>query len=161
MEKIKILFVCLGNICRSPSAEAVMKEVVKSSGLSDQFMIDSAGTSGWHSGEKADSRMRKHAQKRDYDLTSLSRPVKTTDFDEFDYIVGMDDDNIFNLEQMTKLPEHQMKIIKMTDYCQNHDASSVPDPYYGGDAGFELVLDILEDSCNGLLKHIIETHDLL
>lgn len=161
MDKIKILFVCLGNICRSPSAEAVMKGIVDNSEHSNQFFIDSAGTSGWHSGEKADARMRAHASKRGYDLTSLSRAVKSDDFDVFDFIVGMDNDNVFNLEQMTTHPEHQMKIIKMTDYCQIHNENSVPDPYYGGDDGFELVLNILEDACSGLLKHIEKTHNLL
>ena len=161
MDKVKILFVCLGNICRSPSAEAVMKGIVKDSGVSHQFYIDSAGTSGWHSGEKADARMRMHASKRNIDLTSLSRSVKSSDFDNFDYIIGMDDENVFNLEQMTTHPEHQMKITKMTDYCNGHDEQSVPDPYYGGDAGFELVLDILEDACKGLLTHIKKTPELL
>lgn len=157
MDKIRILFVCLGNICRSPAAEAVMKKRVKEAGLEDRFFIDSAGTSGWHRGSLADGRMRAAASLRNYELTSRSRPVAPEkDFEEFDYIIGMDDDNIFNLEQMTLRPDHQSKISKMTNYCEIHDVSSVPDPYYNN--GFELVLNILEDACTGLLKSIITHH---
>lgn len=159
MDKIKILFVCLGNICRSPAAEAVMKKRVKDAGLEDRFFIDSAGTSGWHKDAMADSRMMAAAKSRNYELTSRSRPVyPKVDFNDFDYIIGMDNENIFNLEQMTQIPGHQSKISKMTHYCKNHKADSVPDPYYGNGNGFDLVLDILEDACDGLLKEIIKTH---
>jgi len=153
--KHKILFVCLGNICRSPSAEAVMKKLVMKKGQENSFYIDSAGTAAYHEGQRADSRMRRFGSKRGYNLTSISRPVDPdSDFEEFDFIIGMDDDNAWDLKRMCPKEEYLPKITKMTDFRQKISNSYVPDPYYGGDKGFDLVLDILEDSCNGLLKHI-------
>lgn len=158
MDKTKILFVCLGNICRSPSAEAVMKALVNKKGISEQFEIDSAGITGYHAGEPADQRMQRHAINRNIKLTSISRQVKSTeDFEYFDYIIGMDDQNMDDLLSLSP-SDKTIKISKMTDYCTQHQNTSVPDPYYGGAAGFELVLDILEDACVGLLKHI-ESND--
>lgn len=155
MEKKKLLFVCMGNICRSPSAEAVMKKVVKDQGLEDLFEIDSAGTIGYHVGEPADSRMQRHASHRGIKLTSISRKVNPMhDFEYFDYVIGMDDSNISDLYDMSTSDEARKKIYKMTDFCETKNADSVPDPYYGGAQGFELVLDLLDDACNGLLKHI-------
>ena len=154
MDKVKILFVCLGNICRSPSAEAIMKAIVEKKGLNDYFEIDSAGILAYHKGEKADARMRKHASRRGYSLTSLSRPVKSDDFHYFDMIIGMDDRNVKELNQLAPDEQSQKKIYKMTDFAQHITVSVVPDPYYGGDAGFELVLDILEDTCEGLIKQL-------
>ena len=155
MEKKKILFVCLGNICRSPSAEAVFKGIIKNNGLANQFEVDSAGTSGWHAGESADQRMQSHAVKRGYNLTSLSRKFNPhTDFDHFDMIIGMDDSNIQNLKRMARNGQDLKKIYKMTDFSRKFDYDEVPDPYYGGSSGFELVLDLLEDSCEGLLQKI-------
>ena len=155
MNKTKILFVCLGNICRSPSAEAVMKAMIEKKGLNDYFEIDSAGTLAYHRGEKADYRMRQHASKRGYNLTSLSRPVNSeNDFNYFDMIIGMDDRNIRDLNQLAPNEQSRKKIHKMTDFAQNATMSVVPDPYYGGDAGFELVLDILEDACEGLIDSL-------
>ena len=155
MDKTKVLFVCLGNICRSPSAEAVMKALVEKKGLADKFEIDSAGTAGYHSGEPADQRMQRHAVNRNYNLTSISRKVNArVDFDYFDYIVAMDDQNVEDLEMMAQNDVQRAKISKMTDYCRTYTHTSVPDPYYGGAAGFELVLDLLEDACEGLIEHI-------
>ncbi|MFV0267599.1 MAG: low molecular weight protein-tyrosine-phosphatase [Draconibacterium sp.] len=155
MEKKKILFVCLGNICRSPSAEAVFNGVIKKEGVSADFIVDSAGTSGWHAGEPADRRMQSHAIKRGFNLTSLSRKFDPkTDFDYFDMIIGMDDSNIENLKRMANGTADLGKIYKMTDFSQVFDYNEVPDPYYGGADGFELVLDLLEDSCEGLLDKI-------
>ena len=150
--KHKILFVCLGNICRSPAAEAVMKKLIEERGLSANFEIDSAGILSVHQGEKADSRMRQHAARRRYDVTSISRPVKTDDFDRFDLIIGMDDSNIDDLNDRALTAEHKSKIRQMTEYTQKYNHTHIPDPYYGGAAGFELVLDLLEDACNGLLE---------
>ena len=157
MDKIKVLFVCLGNICRSPSAEAIFIKMLEDNGLKSQFIVDSAGTSGWHNGDKADARMRKHAIKRGYDLVSLSRKFYAdSDFNSFDIIIGMDDDNVANLKAVASTPEESLKIHKMTDYCKEYaNYNEVPDPYYDGNAGFELVLDILEDSCKVLLKELI------
>ncbi len=149
---VKLLFVCLGNICRSPSAEAVMKAIVVERGIS-HIEIDSAGTYGGHAGEPADARMMSHASKRGYDLTSRSRQVRDSDFSEFDYIVGMDDSNIRALKKLGK--EYHHKIYKMTDFCSTSLAKEVPDPYYGGSQGFEKVLDILEDASLGLLDKIL------
>lgn len=154
--KKSLLFVCLGNICRSPSAEAVMKDLVSKQGLEDDFFIDSAGTSGWHNGDGADPRMKSHAIRRGIDLTSISRKFyPDSDFEEFDMIIGMDDQNIRDLNAMSSSKEERSKIYKMTDFCRRFDyMDAVPDPYYGGDQGFELVLDILEDACEGLLEEI-------
>ncbi len=155
MEKKKVLFVCLGNICRSPSAEAVFTGLVKKAGLEDAFEIDSAGTGSWHEGEPADGRMQSHAIKRSYDLTSISRPFNIDyDFDHFDIILGMDDENVRTLKSRARNSEDKAKIFKMTDFRKNWDYTEVPDPYYGGEAGFELVLDLLEDSCEGLLEKL-------
>jgi len=154
MEKKKILFVCLGNICRSPSAEAVFNGVIRKEGLANQFEVDSAGTSGWHAGEPADQRMQSHAIKRGYNLTSISRKFILSDFDYFDLIVAMDDSNLENLKRMARNQKDQSKLCKMTDFSREFDYDEVPDPYYGGSAGFELVLDLLEDSCEGLLEKL-------
>lgn len=156
MDKIRVLFVCLGNICRSPSAEAIFIKMLADKGLTNQFRVDSAGTSGWHNGDKADSRMQKHALKRGYDLISLSRKFYAdSDFNSFDIIVGMDDENIANLKAVATTEEENLKICKMTDYCSKYASyNEVPDPYYDGDASFELVLDILEDACEGLLVNL-------
>ena len=155
MEKKKILFVCLGNICRSPSAEAVFKGLVENRGLAQEFEVDSAGTSGWHAGEPADRRMQSHAVKRAYDLTSISRKFEPEfDFDHFDMIVAMDDSNLHNLKRMARNANDLQKLYKMTDFGQKYNYSEVPDPYYGGAEGFELVLDLLEEASEGLLKKI-------
>lgn len=157
MDKTKILFVCLGNICRSPSAEAVFTGIVNQNGLKKKFEIDSAGTSGWHAGEPADRRMQSHAVKRGYNLTSISRQFDpNTDFDYFDLIIGMDDSNIADLKRMARNEDDLQKIHLMTDFAKEWNYNEVPDPYYGGEEGFELVLDLLEDSCQGLLEKTIK-----
>nr|WP_320119661.1 low molecular weight protein-tyrosine-phosphatase [uncultured Marinifilum sp.] len=152
----KLLFVCLGNICRSPSAEAVMNAFIKKNMLDHNIKCDSAGTAAWHTGEKADARMRAHAAKRSYELTSIARKFDAEiDFKKFDLIIGMDQQNITDLESLAKNENELNKIKSMTDYCSRFSKhNSVPDPYYGGSDGFELVLDILEDACEGLLKEI-------
>ncbi len=155
MEKKKILFVCLGNICRSPSAEAVMNAKILEYGLQDKYVVDSAGIKGYHEGEPADSRMKMHALRRNYYLTSISRPVRPDkDFDNFDFIIGMDDQNIIDLKRLAGSKTNIKKISRMTDYCEKFVHDAVPDPYYGGASGFELVLDLLEDACEGLIKQL-------
>jgi len=160
--KKSLLFVCLGNICRSPSAEAVMKKIISQKGLEDQFYIDSAGTSGWHTGDEADNRMKSHAVKRGFNLTSISRKFYSdSDFEQFDMIIGMDDQNINDLMFMADREEERSKVFKMTDFCIRFDYMySVPDPYFGGEKGFELVLDILEDACEGLLNKLFPKIDI-
>lgn len=151
----QVLFVCLGNICRSPSAEAVFNSVLKKNELEYEISCDSAGTAAYHEGEPADYRMKQFARKRGYELTSISRPFNPKlDFDRFDYIIGMDRMNVRDLKSMARSESDKEKVSLMTDYCFDSKYDSVPDPYYGGDSGFELVLDILEDACNGLLKRI-------
>lgn len=152
--KYKILFICLGNICRSASAEEIMRTLIKKEGLENEIDVDSAGISGYHEGDLPDARMRAHAIRRGYRLTHLSRPVRTEDFYNFDLIVGMDDSNIDVLHDKAPDTDSEKKIRRMTDFCRTKVADHVPDPYYGGAQGFENVLDILEDACQGLLEEI-------
>lgn len=155
---INVLFVCMGNICRSPSGEAVMNGVVKKAGLDDKILCDSAGTIAFHEGEKADSRMQSHAVKRGYDLTSIARKIRFNDFEKFDYIITMDNANYADVLGMDSEGLYSHKVSKMTDYCTEHNDTEVPDPYYGGPEGFEHVLDLLEDACEGLLNKILKDH---
>ena len=151
----KLLFVCLGNICRSPAAEGVMKTLLKNQKMDDKVLVDSCGTSAYHEGERADHRMRTHATQRGYELDSLARGFRDEqDFEVFDYILTMDDSNYQKIVALDKAGKYKNKIIKVTDFCKKVDAVDVPDPYYGGPEGFENVLDILEDACDGLLKQI-------
>ncbi len=152
-----VLFVCLGNICRSPSAEAVFNALIAKEGLENELICDSAGTLAYHAGEPADYRMKQFAKKRGYHLTSISRPVDPkTDFDRFNFIIGMDRQNVSDLKSMARNEDDKKRIFLMTDFCSDQSYDSVPDPYYGGAAGFELVLDILEDACAGLIRKVRE-----
>jgi protein-tyrosine phosphatase len=156
MEKKKILFVCTGNICRSPGAEAIFKKMVKSKGIDKNFEIDSTGTTAYHVGEPADKRMRAHAAKRGYNLTSVSRKFNPDyDFDHFDLIIAMDNEHISSLKKRARNENDLQKIHKMTDFRKVWNYDEIPDPYYGGEEGFELVLDLLEDSCEGLLEKTV------
>lgn len=150
----RVLFVCLGNICRSPAAEGIFSAFVKREGLIDKIQIDSAGTSAAHVGEKADRRMRDHAMLRNYDLKSLSRKFEFSDFKKFDYIIVMDDSNYRNVTKLDTQDIYSNNVYKMVDFCRNLSPKEVPDPYYGGAQGFETVLDILEDACEGLLETV-------
>ena len=151
-KKYKILFVCLGNICRSPAAEGIMKDLIKRSKLEYLIEVDSAGTYGGHAGDLPDSRMRAHALRRGYNLTHRSRQIKVDDFDEYDMIIAM---NVNKLRRLAPDVASIQKIYLMTDYCTRLQVDHVPDPYYSGSDGFEQVLDILEDACAGLLKKLI------
>jgi len=155
--KIKILFVCLGNICRSPSAEAVFKHLVEQKGESKNYLIDSAGTSAYHVGDRADARMRSHAKKKGIELTSISRQFEQEDFDQFDYIVGMDEENMHAMKYLARNKEDISKLYAMTDFLKRFNYNHVPDPYYGGADGFELVLDILEDASEGFYDFLIKS----
>lgn len=155
---INILFVCMGNICRSPSAEAVMNKVISQNGYQKFIQCDSAGTIGYHSGEAADARMKKHAMKRNIFLTSIARQIKSSDLVKFDYILAMDKDNFDDILSLDNSSLYSDKISMMTDYCTSYNADKVPDPYYGGPEGFEYVLDLLEDASAGLLNKILTEH---
>jgi protein-tyrosine phosphatase len=155
MTQQKILFVCLGNICRSPMAEGIFRDYVEKNRAERSFIIDSAGTSGYHQGELPDARMRVHASRRGYHLTHRSRRFQQEDFERFDKIIAMDDTNVERLHGMAFGDEQKAKISKMTDYCRVFKATEIPDPYYGGDSGFEHVIDLLEDACKGLLDELI------
>lgn len=152
-DEIKILFVCLGNICRSPAAEGVMRAIVEEHGAGSRFVLDSAGTGGWHVGQLPDKRMRVHAQRRGFTLEHRCRQVSESDFDEFDLIIGMDRQNIEDLRALATTSESADKIVPMAafvDMAMRYDY--IPDPYYEGAEGFELVLDLLADGCERLYE---------
>jgi len=154
---VKVLFVCMGNICRSPAAEGIFTKFVEHVNLENNIYIDSAGTIGYHAGELPDERMRRHASTRGYNLGSRARQFNPKkDFEEFDYIVTMDNENYSNVLKMDHKNEFQNKIFKMASFISDKNVSEVPDPYYGGSEGFEFVLDILEDGSKNLLTKIKE-----
>lgn len=146
----RVLFVCMGNICRSPTAEAVFRAKAADAGVAHLFDIDSAGTLGAHAGNPADARMRAHASQRGYALTSIARQVRAEDFEHFDLIVAMDSDNHTDLCGICP-EDHQHKVHMMMDFAPSCAEKDVPDPYYGGPAGFERVLDLIEQAAAGLL----------
>lgn len=151
----KVLFVCLGNICRSPAAEGIFRKMVEDAGLTDQFQIDSAGTSGrYHEGEPSDPRTSASARERGYNLTSTARQLHREDLENFDYILTMDESNYLNTLKLTTDKKLHAKVVPMVSFCKIHKVDGVPDPYYGGEDGFRLVLDILEDACHEFLQHV-------
>ena len=155
IDKTRILFVCLGNICRSPAANGVMEQMVAQQGLQDKFLIDSAGTYGGHAGELPDPRMRVAASRRGYNLTHRSRKFREQDYHDFDMIVVMDDSNYENVARLAPERKYLDKVYRFVEFSKNHpDWSYVPDPYYEGHDGFELVLDILEDGCAELINRL-------
>lgn len=151
----KLLFVCLGNICRSPAAEGIMKHLVHEAGLDQEIICDSAGTSNYHIGELPDSRMIMMARQRGIHLESPARQLHPEDLEKFDLILAMDKDNLADIRRLDPHHKYQDKIKLMCDYCQSSDLKEVPDPYYGGKHGFELVLDLLTDACQGLLNSLV------
>jgi protein-tyrosine phosphatase len=151
----RVLFVCLGNICRSPAAEGVFLHRLAAEGLEDRFLVDSAGTGGWHVGKPADSRMRAAASRRGIHLPSRARQLELADLTGFDRILTMDDANLAAVQALAReLGERpDLAVIEpMLRHCRRFQAREVPDPYYGGADGFEHVLDLLEDACAGLLE---------
>lgn len=150
-----VLFVCLGNICRSPAAHAIFQKLIIERGVDSQFTIDSAGTYGGHAGQLPDQRMREAGAKRGYIIDSPSRKLIADDFEKFDHILVMDDMNYEKAHRIAPTIEGANKIGRMRDYCLKTGVSFVPDPYYEGREGFERVLDILEDGCNNLLDELI------
>lgn len=152
---VRVLFVCLGNICRSPAAEGVFRSIVDNEGADGRFVIDSAGIGDWHIGQLPDRRMREHARRRGYELTHHARQVNTSDFGRFDLIIGMDAQNCADLRALAPNEEAKRKIMPMSAFFgPDAPTDSVPDPYYEGPEGFELVLDLLEDSLRRLFTQL-------
>ena len=151
----KILFVCLGNICRSPAADGIMRHIVRERGLGAESAVDSAGTYAGHTGELPDARMRRAASRRGYDLTHRARHIREEDFGKFDMIVVMDDRNYEHVHRLAPSRADAARIFRMREFFSRHPGwDHVPDPYYEGAEGFELVLDMLEDGCEGILAHL-------
>jgi protein-tyrosine phosphatase len=147
-----VLMVCTGNICRSPSADGVLRHLVDRAGMAHCITVDSAGTMDYHVGEAPDRRAQLHAKKRGYDLSNLrAREVKASDFAQFDLILAMDQSHLSHLQRRCPA-EMAHKVQLFLDYAQQFNESDVPDPYYGGADGFEHVLDLVEDACAGVLK---------
>lgn len=153
-KKTKVLFVCLGNICRSPAAEEIFRQVVVSHGAEAHFETDSAGTYSGHYGQLPDARMRQHAARRGYRLTHRARTVRTADFEVYDLVVAMDDANRSDLLALAPTVESERKVVRMADYIRSRRADCVPDPYYEGADGFELVLNLLEEACENLYRSL-------
>jgi len=150
----RLLFVCLGNICRSPSAENIMKHFVEQAGLTGQVECDSAGTSSYHIGSPPDRRMHNAAAQQGITMTGAARQFNTEDFEAFDLILAMDRDNYRNILALDRTGQYQEKVKLMCDYAQYHGDREVPDPYYGGPDGFDYVINLLMDACEGLLKEV-------
>lgn len=150
----RLLFVCLGNICRSPAAEGVFLQRLAAAGLQERYVVDSAGTGSWHVGKPADARMRSAAARRGIHLPSRARQLEAADLQRFDRILTMDTDNLATVQALarrSRAAEQRAVVEPLVRYCRHLSAREVPDPYYGGEEGFERVLDLLEDACDGLL----------
>ncbi|HUH12286.1 MAG TPA: low molecular weight protein-tyrosine-phosphatase [Longimicrobiales bacterium] len=160
-DPISVLFVCLGNICRSPLAEGLFRALVEEHGLTDRFVIDSAGTSGYHDGEPPDARSREVARRRGVELEGASRRIDAADLEDFDYIVVMDSDNLAEVARLAERvrPATEVHLLRRWDPDAEGEPD-VPDPYFGGPRGFEDVHDMVERSCRGLLDHIRAEHGL-
>lgn len=155
--KHTVLFICLGNICRSPAAEGIMKSLVEKEGMSDDFFIDSAAIGSWHIGQLPDSRMRKCGAEHGYRFDSHARQFQKSDFQHFDLIVVMDNENYRAIISMASSQADKDKVVRIADYLTHHrEYTTVPDPYYGDYSDFELVIELLEDACQGLLDSIKE-----
>jgi len=154
MIRARILFVCTGNICRSPTADGVARRIVAELGLQREIEVDSAGTHGFHAGERPDPRACAAAARRGYDLSRLrARRLTEQDFERFDLLLALDDGHL-EIMQRKCPPEHAHKLRRLMEFAQHHEVREVPDPYYGGERGFELVLDLIEDGVRGLIEQI-------
>ena len=151
---VSVLFVCMGNICRSPTAEGVFRHKVAEAGLEDKIRIDSAGTIAYHVGHPPDLRAQKAALKRGIDLSSQqARRVTSSDFEKFDFVIAMDSDNHIDLDELCP-PGYESRLHMFMKFTGKNDITDVPDPYYGGGRGFETVLDLVEEASEGLLQHL-------
>ena len=153
----KLLFVCLGNICRSPSAENIMNHLIAEAGLTDQISCDSAGTSGYHVGAAPDRRMNNAASKRGIKLQGKSRKMTPADLQQFDLILAMDRENYQDILYLDREGKYEDKVRLMCDFATNKRDREVPDPYYGGQDGFDYVIDLLLDACAGLLDYVVNS----
>ncbi|MDD5334341.1 MAG: low molecular weight phosphotyrosine protein phosphatase [Rhodoferax sp.] len=160
MNTVSVLFVCMGNICRSPTAHGVFRHKVGLRGWSDAVAVDSAGTHNYHPDSPPDERSQAHAAKRGYDLSDLrARQIQAADFEAFDLILVMDQDNLALVREQCPEP-HLHKVRRLTEFCLQFDSPVVPDPYYGGAKDFEQVLDLVEDACDGLLQQLSRQEQL-
>ncbi|HMM87272.1 low molecular weight protein-tyrosine-phosphatase [Azohydromonas sp.] len=156
-DKLRVLFVCMGNICRSPTAEAVLRGLATRRGLAHRLDADSAGTHGAHAGEPPDARAQAHGARRGYDLAPLrARRVQTDDFERFELVLAMDRDNLAHLRSICP-PGGEARLRLLMEFARRHVVDEVPDPYYGPADGFERVLDLIEDACDGLIDHLSRT----
>lgn len=151
-----VLFVCLGNICRSPAGEGVMQSVIQKAGLSDKIKVDSAGTGAWHVGNLPDSRMRAAAKARGMTLDSRARQAKAADFQNFDLIIAMDQSNYENLKLLRNGQGESCRLCLLGEFLDPQNPPDVPDPYYGGASGFDQVLDMIEQACPKILETLLE-----
>lgn len=153
----KILFVCMGNICRSPAAECIMRKIINENNLSDSVSCDSSGTISYHSGSYPDSRMRKAGKKRGFDFVGQARAINENDLVKFDMIIGMDNENVSYIQNLDYGNKNNDKIFLFTDFCDKFkEINGVPDPYYGGERGFDNVIDIILDGCQNILSFVKE-----
>ena len=150
----KILFLCMGNICRSPAGHCVFQHLVDQAGLTEQFEVESAGTIGFHVGSPPDSRMQQSMSARNIPIIGHSRQLQATDLETYDLILAMDNENLVDARGLDPTGDCHHKVQLFCDYCTAHRETEVPDPYYGGDRGFEHVLDLIEDGCANLLKQL-------
>ncbi len=151
----RLLFVCLGNICRSPSAENIMNHLIQQAKLSDKIVCDSAGTSNYHIGAAPDRRMTAAAAKRGIQLPGIARQFQVSDFEEFDLILAMDKANYRDILSLDTKGKYKNKVKLMCDFASHRQEKEVPDPYYGGSQGFDNVIDLLLDACDGLLQYVV------
>jgi protein-tyrosine phosphatase len=159
-EPVRVLFVCLGNICRSPLAEAVFRQQVAGRGLQDRFEIDSAGTSGYHDGAPPDRRSTETARRRGVELAGRSRRVSPEDLRRFDYVIAMDAENEAALRDLLAGSGGAARVHRLREWDPNPGGGDVPDPYYGGPRGFDDVQDIVERASAGFLEHVVQAHGL-
>jgi protein-tyrosine phosphatase len=150
----RVLFVCLGNICRSPAAEIIFRHLAHQSGRAENFKIDSAGTLGIHRGAPPDPRMAAALARRGYTIRGRSRPITVEDLNHFTLIVTMDETNLADVLRLDSSGKQRSKIRPLVEFCRSHHAPRVPDPYYGGERGFEHVIELLEDGCQGILEYL-------
>jgi len=149
---LRLLFVCMGNICRSPAAECMMRQLVAEAGLGGAIECDSAGTIGYHSGSAPDARMRAAGRQRGLRIDGAARQITRDDFERFDLILVMDRENLRNVTRLA--PGHPTPVRLLCDFATHHTDTEVPDPYYGGESGFHHVLDLVADACHGLLDQL-------